>query len=88
MKLLHLLEKIQNPVFDFFFLLITHLGEEIAFLAIAIVFFWCVDKKRGYFILLTGLVGTVINQAMKLVFKIPRPWVKEPGFLPVGDAQI
>lgn len=88
MEFLYLLEKIRNPVFDFLFLLITHLGEEIAFLAIAIVFFWCVDKKRGYFILLTGLVGTVINQAMKLIFKVPRPWVKDTSFTFVGDANI
>ncbi len=88
MEFLYLLEKIRNPVFDFFFLLITHLGEEIAFLAIAIVFFWCVDKKRGYFILLTGLVGTVINQALKLIFKIPRPWIKDPSFTFVGDANV
>lgn len=88
MEFLYLLEKIRNPVFDFFFLLITHLGEEIAFLAIAIIFFWCVDKKRGYFILLCGLVGTVINQALKLVFKIPRPWIKDPGFSFVGNANV
>ena len=88
MEFLYLLEKIRNPVFDFFFLLITHLGEEIAFLAIAIIFFWCVDKRRGYFILLTGLVGTVINQALKLMFKIPRPWIKDPTFTFVGNADV
>ena len=88
MEFLYLLEKIRNPVFDFFFLLITHLGEEIAFLAIAIIFFWCVDKRRGYFILLTGLVGTVINQALKLMFKIPRPWIKNPNFTFVGNANV
>ncbi len=88
MEFLYFLEKLRNPVFDFFFLLITHLGEEIAFLAIAIMFFWCVDKKRGYFILLTGLVGTVINQGLKLIFKVPRPWIKEPGFSFVGDANV
>ncbi len=88
MEFLYFLEKLRNPIFDFFFLLITHLGEEIAFLAIAIVFFWCVDKKRGYFILLTGLVGTVINQALKLIFKVPRPWIKDPDFSFVGDADV
>lgn len=88
MEFLYFLEKIRNPVLDFFFLLITHLGEEIAFLAIAIIFFWCVDKKRGYFILLTGLVGTVINQALKLIFKIPRPWIKDASFTFVGNADV
>ena len=88
MEFLYLIEKIRNPFFDYFFLLITHIGEELVFLAVAIIFFWCVDKKRGYFILLTGLIGTVINQALKLVFKVPRPWIKDPNFSFVGDANV
>ena len=40
MELLYLLEKIRNPILDFFFSTITHLGEETIFLALAIIFFW------------------------------------------------
>ena len=86
MKFLYFLEGIRNPVFDFFFSTITHLGEEIFFLAFAIIFFWCVNKREGYYILVTGLVGTVINQMLKIICKIPRPWVKEPGFSVVESA--
>lgn len=86
MEILYLLEKIRNPILDFFFSTITHLGEETLFLALAIIFFWCVDKYRGYYILITGLVGTVVNQALKLVCKVPRPWVKDPGFTVVESA--
>ena len=87
MKFLYLLEKIRNPVFDFFFSLITHIGEETVFLVIALLVFWCIDKKKGYYVLITGLAGTVINQAMKLTFKIPRPWVKDPNFAIVESAR-
>ena len=86
MSFLYLLERIRNPFLDFFFSTVTHLGEEIFFLAFAIMFFWCVNKREGYFILVTGLVGTVINQIMKLWFKIPRPWVKDPNFTIVESA--
>jgi undecaprenyl-diphosphatase len=87
MKFLYLLEKIRNPVCDFFFSLVTHIGEETVFLVIALLVFWCIDKRKGYYVLITGLAGTVINQAMKLTFKIPRPWVKDPSFTIVESAR-
>lgn len=87
MNFLRFLEKIRNPFFDWLFSLITHIGEETVFLVIALVFFWCVSKREGYFILITGLVGTVINQAAKLIFKIPRPWVRDPSFTIVESAR-
>ena len=88
MQFLYLLEKIRNSFLDFFFLAVTHIGEELFFLALAIIFFWCIDKKQGYYLLLTGLVGTVINQALKLIFKVPRPWIKDKNFTFVGNADV
>lgn len=73
---------------DFFFSTVTHIGEETFFLVLALFFFWCVNKRKGYFMLCVGLIGTVINQALKLIFRIPRPWVKDPSFEVVGDAKI
>ncbi len=87
MSFLYLLEKIRNPFFDFIFSLITKMGEETVFLVFALVFFWCVSKREGYYMLISGLVGTVINQALKLIFKIPRPWVKDPSFTIVESAR-
>lgn len=88
MEFLYFLEGLRNPVFDFFFETITHLGEETFFLLIAILFFWCIDKREGYYILLVGLYGTVLNQIAKITFRINRPWVKDPNFTVVGDAKI
>ena len=87
MQFLYLLESIRNPVFDFFFETVTHLGEETLFLVISILFFWCVNKREGYFILISGLFGTLVNQWLKLIFRIPRPWVIDPDFEVVGDAK-
>jgi len=87
MEFLKLLEKIRNPFFDFIFSLITYCGDEIVFMAIAIILFWCVSKKEGYYILSVGFVGTIINQFLKLAFRIPRPWVKDPSFTIVESAR-
>ena len=87
MQLLYLFEKIRNPVFDAFFSFITLFGEETAFLVVAIAFFWCVSKRQGYFILISGFFGTLINQFMKLLFKVPRPWVIDKNFTIVESAR-
>ena len=71
---------------DALFLIITMLGEETVFLVVALVFVWCVNKREGFYILISGLFGTLINQALKLICRVPRPWVKDPAFKPVGDA--
>ena len=88
MSFLYWLEGLRNPVCDFIFSTITHIGEETIFLVVAILFFWCVNKREGYYILITGLVGTVINQAAKLIFKIPRPWIKDTNFTVVDGAKL
>ncbi|MBE6644594.1 MAG: phosphatase PAP2 family protein [Ruminococcaceae bacterium] len=85
MKFLRFLEGIRTPFFDTVFGLITHLGEETVFLAVAIAVFWCINKREGFYLLITGLVGTVVNQALKLICKIPRPW-KDPTFTAVESA--
>ena len=47
MEVLYLLEKLRMPGLNEFMLTVTYLGDEIAFLAVALVVFWCVDKRRG-----------------------------------------
>ncbi len=87
MELLYMLEKIRVPVLDELMLAVTMLGEETAFLAIALIMFWCVDKKRGYFVMAVGFLGTIFNQLLKLLCRVPRPWVLDENFTVVGDAK-
>ena len=87
MELLYLLEKIRLPILDEIMLIITMLGEETAFLAIALIVFWCVDKKRGYLVMAVGFMGTIANQFLKLLCRVPRPWVLDENFTVVGDAK-
>lgn len=87
MDLLYLLEKIRIPGLNELMLLITRLGEETAFLVVALIVFWCVDKKKGYFLLAVGFLGTMLNQILKLSFRVPRPWVQDPNFTILEQAK-
>lgn len=87
MELLYWFQSIRTPVLDAIMSLVTHLGEETFFMLAALVVFWCVDKRRGYFLLTVGFVGTLINQWLKIVCRVPRPWVKDPNFSIVEAAR-
>jgi len=87
MKFLYLLEGIRNPVLDGFFSAVTYLGDEIAFMVAALVVFWCVNKYMGFYVLCTGFIGTMVNQFLKMLFRIPRPWVLDPEFTIVESAR-
>ncbi len=87
MEFLYFLEGLRTPFGDAFFSLITHLGEETLFIVAGLIVFWCIDKLQGYYLLIVGLTGTVINQFLKLWFRIPRPWVKNPDFTIVESAR-
>ena len=87
MEILRLLEGIRTPFLDSFFSVVTHLGEETFFIVLGIIFFWCIDKKEGYYILSVGFIGTIINQFLKLLFRIPRPWVRDKNFTIVESAR-
>lgn len=87
MSLLYLLEKIRFPALDQLMLLVTGLGEETAFLVIALIVFWCVDKRKGYYIMAVGFLGTMANQFLKLTCRVPRPWVLDPEFAIVEQAR-
>ena len=80
MSFLYLLEKIRMPGLNELMLAVTRLGEETAFLVAALIVFWCVDKKKGYYIMAVGFLGTMANQMVKLACRVPRPWVLDPDF--------
>ena len=87
MGFLYWLEGLRTPLLDRFFAAVTALGEETAFMVVALIVFWCVSRTMGYYILTVGFIGTIFNQFLKLLFRIPRPWVLDPNFTIVEQAR-
>ena len=87
MSLLYALEGIRTPFLDALFGAVTYLGDEIVYMALAVVVYWCFSKPLGYYILTGGFTGTILNQFMKITFRIPRPWVLDPEFEIVESAR-
>jgi undecaprenyl-diphosphatase len=42
-----------------------------------LILFWCVDKYVGYYTLGVGLFGNMANQFLKIICRVPRPWVRD-----------
>lgn len=87
MELLYFLEKLRTPAGDAFFQFVTYFGEDVFFLALALILLWCIDKHKAYYILICGFVASLAGQLMKMTFQIDRPWVQDPNFRPVGSAK-
>lgn len=87
MQILYFFESIRCGFLDAFFSVVTLFGEETALLAFGLIIFWCVSKNRGYYLLTVGFVGIVINQTLKMICRVPRPWVKDPNFTIVESAR-
>lgn len=87
MQILYFFESLRNPILDTFFSLVTLMGEETVFMAVGMIVFWCVGKYQGYYLLCTGFIGTLVNQFLKMLFRIPRPWIKDPSFTIVESAK-
>ena len=87
MQILYVLERIRTPWLDAIMQFFTEFGGEIAFLAAALILFWCVDKRKAYYLMSVGFIGTISSQFMKIAFQVPRPWVKDPNFTIVESAR-
>lgn len=87
MDFLYFLEGLRTPWLDAIVSALTHLGGETVFLVAALVVFWCVDKRQGYYLLSVGFMGTLVNQFLKITCRIPRPWVRDPKFTIVEAAR-
>ncbi len=87
MDFLYFLEGLRTPWLDSIVSLLTELGGETVFLIAALVTLWCVDKRRGYYLLSVCFLGTLVNQFLKITCRIPRPWVRDPNFTIVESAR-
>lgn len=87
MELLRALEAIRHPFLDQVVAAVTMLGDETFFMAAGMFIFWCINKKWGFRFMIIGLSGSVVNQLLKAIFLIPRPWVLDPEFTIVESAR-
>ena len=48
--------------------------------------YWCLDKKKGMFILFSWKLSQTINAVLKLTACIYRPWIRDSRIIPANNA--
>lgn len=86
MTFLWLLEGIRTPFLDKLMQFITYFGQELIIIAVICAFYWCVDKRFAYLLGFTYFTAGLCVQALKITFRIPRPWILDPDFHAVKSA--
>ena len=86
MDFLLALQSIRTPFLNVLTLAGTWLGSEAVFLVLAVLCLWCLDKRCGYYMAATGLLGITVGQFLKIACRIPRPWIRDPNLHPVEGA--
>lgn len=87
MSLLYFFESIRNPVLDIIGAGITFFGSETFLFVLIALVFWCIDKQLGYRIAFSYIVASTANNIMKVLFRVPRPWVQDPDFTVVESVR-
>lgn len=72
-EILKYIQSFSNPFLDSFFELVTMLGENIFFIAVIAVFYWCFNKTFGYKLAFVYLTSGAFNTIIKEIVKFPRP---------------
>lgn len=86
MDILWWFEGMRTPVVDTVFSFITRFGEEMSLIVIFCMLFWCINKKMAYVVGYTFFLSGLVVQGMKILFRVPRPWIYDPTFEPVGGS--
>lgn len=75
LEIVKLIQRGATPFFDEFFSLITRFGEEIFFVCVFLIFYWCVSYNYAFKFALFYLTSVLINNVLKIIIKRPRPWM-------------
>ncbi len=75
-----------NAIWEKVMLFFTWLGTPYILVWITATIFWCVDARTGHRFAFFILFGGVVNEALKLVFHLPRPYWMDSRIASIGHA--
>ena len=82
------LQHASNGFTDAVFLCISQFGTELLFLVVAVVLYWCIDKRYAYKFFNVYILGVAVNNFLKLGFRRTRPFEAYPHEVKsIGDPE-
>ncbi len=81
------LQGFSNPFLTGFFSLVSDLIAPLPLSVIAIIIYWCISKKRGIGFALSVISAVTVNTALKLIFRVPRPFLVNDKIVKMDDTE-
>lgn len=66
-------QSVSNPFLDGFFQSVTMIGEDMFFIIMVALVYWCINKDFGYKMGFAYLTSGVVNTVVKEILRVPRP---------------
>ncbi len=86
MDILLWFQGLRSPALDWLMLLITQFGQQTPLIALICLIYWCIDKRLAQLSMFSLFVGGLVNQFLKILLCVPRPWLLDARLLPVEAA--
>ncbi len=78
------LQSLSNPFLDGLMLALTELGDDILFIAVAVLLYWCVNKRYAFQFLSVYFAGQACVEIIKTTVARPRPFTHD-GVISIGE---
>jgi membrane-associated phospholipid phosphatase len=85
LEIVKAIQSLQNPVFDWFFYVVTMVGDRYVMIFLTAVLYWTVDRKFAFRFVVLYLISAGLNVFFKGVFTRPRPYLEEGVVVPGPD---
>ncbi len=82
-----LLQSFENPYLTVFFKVISEIITPLPLSLIAIIIYLSVNKKKGIILALTVITSVTLNSAVKLIFKVERPFLLNDKIKRLDDTE-
>ena len=69
-----------------FFVLLSAIGDGPPLVALVLIVYWCVDKRAGQFSFIAFGAGNFVNQLLKNIMCVYRPWIRDSAVVPSEKA--
>ncbi|MGN1163861.1 MAG: phosphatase PAP2 family protein [Candidatus Ornithospirochaeta sp.] len=74
-------QNLREPVGTFIGKAVTYCGDAPVAILVLLIVYWCLDKRMGFAFGGTLLPANFAMNVLKVIFRVPRPWVQYPGEL-------
>ncbi|WP_025724598.1 phosphatase PAP2 family protein [Acholeplasma granularum] len=83
-EIIRWIQKIRFPFMDTLMQLLTEIGDQLVFIAIALIIYWFINKKVAFKLVFVFISSAIVNELLKGIFTRNRPYIEDPS-LGVGE---